>query len=843
MVWLHPGKLYAAMVYNHNNGYKKFNHRQKTVLDLTVLPLNLINGQPAPDFPGVYAGVAPKKCERTRAVDQFVALMSLVGNVPIPASDLNVWLEQAAGAYYEARGSVTMGLKAAAEAVNDQLMKRNATAAKEGWQGVALLNLAVIRKETLFLASAGPTHSIFLSSGTFQDFTDELGGRGLGTSKALSLRYYQTELQAGDVLVLCPLPPENWTSSALAASNVVPGPALRKMLTQAGNDLKAVVIQVKSGSGGVTLKQPAAGASGSAEKHLPMTGPLPPIPPQTPAGIYVTGEVLKPQPAEPRAEVPAEPPLPQVSAEPPAGQPVSVPDISTPMDPAPAQTMPERPVEAASAAPEMPAVRPPVVQRQAVVEDRPRAAAAPAANPAPKPSPVVPSRRERAAQPAAVRTNWKKEFARFWMGSRSASQKMNDGARTFAGRVLPGSGAAPVMSTSTMLFIAIAVPLIIAAIATTIYYRSGRGEQHQLYLDRAQQSAELALSQDDPIMRRLAWEETAKYLDNAERYGMTEESQKLRLQANQVLDQMDGIARLNYQPATAATFSSSVNFTRMEANDTDVYLLDSSIGQVLRLFLTNNGYELDPQFRCGPVQNESLTVGPLVDLVALPSNYASKDTVVAIDGNGTLIYCQPGAEMRAASLTQPDNGWGNIVALNLYQGNLFVMDTQDNAVWFYEEIDGTFPEAPRLYFSNQVPVLDNAIDLAVNGEDLFILRSTNQLIDCTFRAFSLAETRCADPAPLGDGRPGREGQAPDLTEGKLIQLYSTLPPDPSLYALDTTNKAILHFSLRLNLQRMLYPAPDPDFPLPKKPMTAFTITPNRGVLVAMQNEIFYAPLP
>lgn len=816
------------------------------MIDLNVLPIHLSGGKEQADIPGLTVRTAPKRCERTRAGDLLLVLMTFTGSAPFTPGEQEAWLNEICDKYYNARGSVTMGLRAAAEHLNNLVLKRNFSGARQGWQALALLNLAVLRKDVLYIVHAGPTHTLVLTPGKTEDFFDESNGnRGLGVSQSAGLRYFQTEITPSSLMLFCADPPESWRAGVLTAgSTLLPGQLLRRLFTQAGGNLCAVAVQFKAGTGTIHMRKTQTIEPAEREAAESVTpaeeGPSEPAAPAAvedhePGPIGVPAEAIE-KPQETAVTTPTIPPDTAVPAadgiylgrELPVDQATLTQPVAVPVQP---QKTP-RPAEPVFE-PEVPTAKPePEKDRPSGFLHRKERE-----HPAP-PTPRV------KAPPRPRGPGLRKRLATLWFGSSGVRQKFTRGSQTIAGQMLPVPPGQPTgLTTASMLFIAIAVPLVIAAVATTIYFRSGRGEQHQVYLQKAEAAAQAAEGQTDPALQRMGWEQAVQYIDKADEYGKSDESIALRVRAQEILDVADGIVRLSYQPATEAFFAPNVNISRIEATDLDVYILDSNEGRILRLLLTSTGYEIDREFTCGPGPSGALMIGPLVDLAVLPPNNPNRASVLGLDGNGNLLYCIPGKTPLSSQLVQPPNGWGKISALTYFQDTLYVLDSANNAVWFYEGGDGSFGDQPRLFFDNQVPVLNDTVDLAVNAEDLFILRSNNQLLQCTFRTFSFGQTRCSDPAPIGDGRPGREGQTPSFPKSTFIRMVTTQPPDPSLYVLDAANQQIVHFSLRLNLQRFLKPMPNADFPLPDKPATAFTFTPTRGVLLAVENELFYAPLP
>jgi len=105
----------------------------------------------------------------------------------------------------------------------------------------------------------------------------------------------------------------------------------------------------------------------------------------------------------------------------------------------------------------------------------------------------------------------------------------------------------------------------------------------------------------------------------------------------------------------------------------------------------------------------------------------------------------------------------------------------------------------------------------------------------------VSPTRCTDPLPYVDSRPGREGLLL-IPEAPFTQIQATQPPEPSLYLLESQSQAIYHFSLRLlTFQRQLRSQK----PLPAdSPATAFAIRPDgRVAFLALGNKVYYGGIP
>ncbi|RMF43458.1 MAG: hypothetical protein D6755_10320 [Anaerolineae bacterium] len=400
-------------------------------------------------------------------------------------------------------------------------------------------------------------------------------------------------------------------------------------------------------------------------------------------------------------------------------------------------------------------------------------------------------------------------------------------------RLLPEDPALP---SSMMAFIAVAVPLLVVAVASTVYFQQGKDDLYQAYYEQAQVYLAQADLAEEDASRREAWEKALQALDNAERYQVTDESQAMRQGLLEKLDTRAGIVRLDFQPAIYGGLARSIVVRRILPLDDDLYLLDERTGAVVRAQLTSRGYQVDASFRCGPTPR----VGALVDIVPMPRGNSMSAVLMGMDADGNVLYCRIGEAALEAALPSPNGNWGLPRALDLYAGNLYLLDPHPraNAVWVYPGDTGTFRALPVFFFDSQVPSLEGAIDLARTPDDLYLLHSDGHLTQCVIGSGG-AETRCEDPAPLRDERPARAGAPPAFEGAHFVQVQYVAPPDPALYLLDAQNEAVYLFSLQLRFLRQYRPLR----PLADTPATAFAVHNRaRRVFLAFGNEVYFAGL-
>ncbi|MGW8224630.1 MAG: hypothetical protein ACWGOY_02805 [Anaerolineales bacterium] len=747
--------------------------------DLLILPLVRTGGKELPNVTGLHIASPPRKVARFRNRDRLVLHLYLDGNAPLPPEQVEQLLANLATTYYKTAGTVTKALRTSAESLNQYLLDRNIKNSSTGRQAVGYLTQIVLREKRLSIAQSGLSHAFLLTSANTEHIQDlQLSGNGLGLSRTTSLRYSQIDLQENDAVVISIQAPMNWSVEMLSQlQGQGPESLRRKLLTNAGPELNAFILHAQSGPGEFRLLRPA-------KVSRPVPVPIAPI---------ATAEAI----AEP--DLTSSTPTEEVSI-PIETQPV--PAIRDEM-----QSEVADDVETGSSIPETVAV-----STSVGVESTPK-------TPPPTPSELP-----------------KTSVALSGRKATGYVLKVYAGLIAFLKGILPDSGIFT-LPPSTMAFTAIAVPLVIVAVAAVVYFQRGREAQYNIHFTSAIQAAQLAETKTEPNEQRLAWETTLAHLDNAEIFLTTEESEDLRQRAQGIVDELNATERLDFRPAIVDQLDESAQIIRIVSRDDDLYLLNATDGVVERVILTNEGYTLDTTFQCGPGPSGGFIVGALVDIVSMPFGNDIQAAIAGIDANGNLLYCIPGATPLASPMEPPDINWGTPQGFTIDGNDLYVLDPQINAVWIYRGMDVS--QAPRLFFDQQIPPIEDAIDIAVNQNDLYLLHQDGHLTTCVYSALATSPTRCKIPEIFTDPRPGRLS-GPIIEDAFFSEMQFSPPPEPTIYMLDPTSNAIYRFSVRLTLDRQ-FRANDS---LPEGNASAFTVNRNNHTIyLAIGNQIYYAPLP
>jgi hypothetical protein len=785
-------------------------------LDITLSPLYRVAGKDQASLPGLMAAVPPARAARGRDQDRLVVYLVPAEKGTLSGGDCVQAASRAAVRYYATQGTITAALRNAAESVNKHLYDRNHANPGQGTLAVGVLALVAVRESRLTLLLSGPMHVYHLGSGGAHEIFDSLSGRGLGLGLKTPHHFSQMSLLSGDRLLLGSNIPSVWQPALRDATPASLDVTRRRFMAASSEDLNAVLVQVTEGEGMLTVQRmsvEAVSAPAVAVRSAPASA---------------AGAVEVPPAATNPVSAASRPPA-RVRVE--AGHEAEVGSSATPagFDSAGASSAPSAyGIPRAVPAAPMQATELAGSSPSDMAVDRPHEdleLAMPARS-----QPLMSPERSRQAARAVVGA---------LEVSRSATERVGHFLGGFLPRLLPGSDeSSRSPGTPAMMFVAVLVPLVVVTIASAVYFRYGRSVQYEQYLVQAQDARAQAVNLTDPVAQREAWQRELFYLDKAEGYTETADTRALRSEAQQSLDTLLGIVRLQFQPVLSSGLG--VQIARLAASDNDLYLLDAQRGSVLHLGLTNSGFQLDGAFNCAPGSYGDYTIGPLVDILAMPAINTINATVIGIDAAGNLLYCSPGQVAQATPLPPPDTNWGRVKAFTMDGGNLYVLDARAHAVWVYTGKDGTFVDRPYFFFGGQIPELEDAIDLAVSADDLYVLHSDGRVSTCSYSRIEAVPTRCVDPAPLVNPFPAYRNL--DLfSEAHFTQMMFSPAPDSTLALLDSDGQGVFRIAPRsLELQSQWRGLAGRAGQLPQGAVTAMAMSPNHVLYFVLRDRLYFA---
>jgi len=771
--------------------------------DLTLLPLYRHRGDELLSPPGLLALTPPRRKARSREKDRLIVHLTLSGNASFSTVNYLQMTSRAAEEFYQTPGSVTAALRAAATTLNGDLLERNMTSSGQGLYTLGHLVLGALRGEQFYILESGPTHVYWMAGVERKDIHDPLmAGRGLGLGQATNFYLSQLTLRAGGRLLIAAKIQPSWEKILQRDNRSSSLEAFRSLLmAESTENENAVLVEVEPGRGEMTVLKPERSDSPTLES----------ISKKIAAEPQIDSAPIASHRPEPQRITPLPGIDPVVVSQPDSGS--KPPNLSDIPDSIPRQAPKPAPIPDEIASD-------PVEHLVEIEEEAP---------------PAGPSVGEEFARQSA------RTLAKGMQATREGNSRLKSVARTMMPRLLPGSDSeTPVRLPGWIMgLIAVIIPLLVVTVASIVYFRFGRDVQYETLYAEADAARARAVGQDDPVAERIAWEDALSKLNLAEERNITSESQALRGEAQTRLDELLGIIRIDFQPAVNG-LPRGIEITAMAAIDTEIFLLDSANGEILRAFLLESGYQYDENFICRRGVYAGKTVGAIVGLEALPKANAMAASVMGIDSRGNLLYCASNQVPQALSLQEPPIGFKEITAITLDSDVLYLLDAPSREVWVYGGQASTFISYPTAFFENAPTGMENTIDMSVDGSDLYLLFADGHLASCTYSLLDTVPTRCINPATLIDPHPAAGG-GDSFGQSIFTQMHLSTPPDSALLLLAPKTQAVFRLSPRsFELQNKIHPRNDLESPISSAALTAMTANSAHILFVAQGDKIYQA---
>ena len=772
-------------------------------IDFITYQLQSAGGKEYHQITGVLVEHAARTTHRHRQGDLLALFLSFSGEHHYENEEIDDLVKTASGIFFHAQGSVTRAIQLIIEDLNKSILERNLDRGYEGVQAEGSVNIAVLHNGCLFMGQVGDAQTYTIGSERFERYgKDDDTTEKLGRSKRIQPRLYQYELQAGDLILMSPHAHASWKAYYLSGSTELTMTQVKRRLqNQMIQDFSVLAIKTEEGNGKVRVgnwKTEEIKSIKVEEEHIPQDQP----------GIEKT-ELQEDiyQKAEPTLNKPE------------ADTKITEEKIS---DPPEAIHREDEDIQVTAGETEQ--IQPGQQYKPGVDK-----------------------------KSGKQYSKWLIGLARLWMRGKTSRAKLQLSFGRIKRKFAPKKSTIQTSeSLPWMTIAAIAIPLIITLSSLTVYARFGKEEQYKIFMDKAQATVLLVENENESINQHDYWRDILALTMKAEEYLVTNESRQLFQKAQSIMDEMDLTARLDFRPALTQFFPEGASISRIKASSSGVYLLDSNSGNVLRIYLNTKGfYQLDEEFICTAGPYGLVTVTKLVDFVILPANSESYK-IMALDGQGNLLYCQPGELPVSRTLTVPEGGWDQIIGTAYANDILYVIDAGRSMVWVYEgnsaETTGmsgiVFAESPSPFFDKDIPDLGGAVDASINQEDLYILHDDGHITLCQYSLLKGVKlTECEDPAPFTDNRVGSENMKPWIFMGThFIGMQQTRLPNASLFLLDDVSSALYQFSYQLNLERTLKPQTSRNYPMPTSIPSGFGITPDQEVFLAYDNQLYIAPM-
>jgi hypothetical protein len=707
-------------------------------------------------------------------------------------------LSKLAEVYYETEGSTTSALRNVTDTLNKYLLDRNYRAASRGLKAVGYLTQVVLREDRILYAQCGPTYIYQVTPETVINLHDpDLSGTGLGLGKAFKVRYHQINLTPDQILILAVDKPQSWSENLFKTLPRLKFSALvQRLLHKMEDNLEAIVVFPLEGESALKVIEPIWSADGGII-NIPDLEDLQTDRRQVQRKVTSEVEVAAaPSPGieEPGVELIEDKDLPPLEPTQPDPEPV------------------EPPVQVDQPAPDR--EKKPDLAEQVASEIGPR------------------------LEEIQASKTWG-TLSKFGAQVGGGIKKAWHGLLGLISRTLPEDQVLDLPSW-TLGLIAILVPLVMVVIGSVFYIRRGRNHLYEDHFNQAQTLMALAQTQLDSPDYYQTISQAMDELVQARSYQQTEEVEELFSSLSLELDTLDRITRLDFQPLFSRGLGADVTISKIVVTAwNDLYMLNEDDGTVIWAQSNPDGYRIMDDFNCGPIEGH-VTVGPLVDIVALPTTQGDQATILGIDGNHTMIFCY--ADESETPVIFEDTsytlGRGPVQAITMATSspyNLYILDPEKRAIWI-EYQSQNYHEGSEYFGAIDSPEMSDAVDLVTSGSELFLLHQDGYITKCvTDRADS--DPICTTPFNFSDSRLGRES-GPFIDGASFDAFTIKGSPGIALYMLDSEQQALFRFSTQLEFQDQFRPVEG----IFDQAATAFTVTMSDRVFLAVDDQIYTAQL-
>jgi len=351
--------------------------------------------------------------------------------------------------------------------------------------------------------------------------------------------------------------------------------------------------------------------------------------------------------------------------------------------------------------------------------------------------------------------------------------------------VLPGAPASskimPRRATSDPVWLkalALALPALMFALAGARFYQTLNVKQAQFETLLAQADVVIKQAEVNPDRAQaLAQLQDAKnLLREAATFQDSPKTRALLFRIQDQQNELNGVAIFRFLPMVAQA-NAGAHFAQIAATDQDIFLLDRQ-NRVYH-YVVN---DVSGETKSAETGTVILAPGQKVGAVTISKTLLltqvtrgqDKTLIVAVTDKGFLTYDLESKEWSAYDIQDADK-WGALRAVEGFNDNLYLLDTQNNQIHKYvATAAGYTPQAASYFPANAQIDLSKAVDMAIDGDvwilnDNGIVRRFRSGVNVPFQLGAL-ETPLKNP----------------------VALYARAGSD-SLYIADAGNQRIVEF--------------------------------------------------
>lgn len=297
--------------------------------------------------------------------------------------------------------------------------------------------------------------------------------------------------------------------------------------------------------------------------------------------------------------------------------------------------------------------------------------------------------------------------------------------------VLPGAPASskvmPRRATSDPVWLkalALALPVLMLVLTGARYYQTinAKQAQYETLLAQADAIVKQAEVNPDRALALAQLQDAKTVLRQAAELQNTPKAQALLYRIQDQQNELEGVILFRFLP-TIAQASAGSQFARLAATDQDVFLLDRQ-NTIWHYVINDVSGESKPADGGAVMLKPGAEIGaqPVTRVQALTLATRSQDKalLIAVAAKNFLAYDLEARQWSAYDIEDGDK-WGDLRAVESFNGNIYLLDAQNNQIFKYAATAaGYSPQAAPYFPANAQVNLSKAVDMAIDG-DVWVL--------------------------------------------------------------------------------------------------------------------------
>jgi hypothetical protein len=297
-----------------------------------------------------------------------------------------------------------------------------------------------------------------------------------------------------------------------------------------------------------------------------------------------------------------------------------------------------------------------------------------------------------------------------------------------------GKTASPKIRTAWQ-FAALLFPVLVAGLTTGAWIQYQRDQDR----DRALHFAQLmdqtrtalktadALTKTDKASARDYAAQALKLADQARKLDPNSApARSIYSQAQDVLDQIDGVSFLLYVPTFADYGDPRARPARVVLHLPDIFVLDRGMNRIYRYRMDEVGSSAQPVSGDGGILKGGDRVGDRVVGELIDIMWVDAGRLVALDRNGVFWQYDSKGSWSARSALDGAK-WSRVNLATDFTNNLYLLDPSTNQIFKYTQTGDSWGASTPFFTPGATPDLSSAVDMVVDS-DVWVLQKSGLVL-------------------------------------------------------------------------------------------------------------------